>query len=76
MAESVGQECSRRQARRLWKVWLRGIEKPEGERIAEGRFQGLRKRAGTRSSRSNCTSSKEVAIPYQPGMAAVSQRWT
>ncbi len=76
MAESLGQECSSRQAFGLWKVWHGGIEKPEGERLAEGRFQGLRKRAGTRSSRSNCTSSKEVAIPYQPGMAAVSQRCT
>src|SRR5260370_26585164 len=38
-------------------------------------IQGLRKRAGTRSSRSNCTSSKEAAIPYHPGVAAGSERW-
>ncbi len=38
--------------------------------------QGLRKRAGTRSSRSNCTSSKEAAIPYHPGIEAGSWRWT
>ena len=37
MAESLGQECSRRQAFGLWKVWQRGIEKPVGERIGEKR---------------------------------------
>jgi hypothetical protein len=40
------------------------------------KIQGLRNRAGTRSSRSNCTSSKEAAIPYHPGVAAGSQRCT
>src|SRR5260370_34901366 len=39
-------------------------------------IQGLRKRAGTRSSRSNCTSSKEAAIPYQPGVSPGAGRCT
>ncbi len=37
---------------------------------------GFRKREGMRSSRSNWTSSKAAAMPYQPGMAAASVRHT
>src|SRR6267154_1647353 len=47
-----------------------------GNKLKRNVNQDLRKREGTRSSRSNCTSSNEAAMPYHPGMEAGSWRWT
>lgn len=53
-------------------IWDYGIENCANKRgeSDNGKNQGLRYRVGTRSSRSNCTSSKEAATPYHPGMDA------
>src|SRR5258707_13835721 len=49
------------------------IEKLVREKVADENY-GFRKREGMWSSRSNWTSSKAAATPYQPGMAAGSVR--
>src|SRR5882724_8307981 len=51
------------------------IEKLVREKVADENY-GFRKREGMWSSRSNWTSSKAAATPYQPGMAACSVRHT